>query len=122
MNSKQALARLRKVLGPKAGYRIRNDSPDADERARLTAEIPGKLAERNAAREALEARRKELLMDPLYLSLVERYRKLQHESAEMVGRNNLARITVGRVNSLFFTVAAQGETWNEVFEKLKEKG
>lgn len=122
MNNTQALAKLRKLLGPKAMYEIRNTSPGPDERAALRTAIPARSVERDAAKAAMEARRDELLRDPEYCRLTAEYVALRDEVAKMAGRQSSYRINVGRnVGGMFFSIRAQGDTWDEVFKKLEHK-
>lgn len=121
MNKKQALAKLRKLLGPRAMYEIRERAPSADERFAIRAALREKVPERNAAKEAMDARRRELLQDPEYRQMVERYQALASEVDRMTSITHSYRISVGKNLGLCFEIAAQGDTWGDVFEKLEAK-
>lgn len=121
MNSKQALAKLQKILGPRAAYRTIQSAPDAAERDEARALAKERGRERAEAKEAMEARRALLLQDPEYRALVAKYQALNTEATELFSRSCSYRIRAGKNMGLFFEVLAEGDTWDEVFEKLKAK-
>lgn len=122
MNNTQAFAKLRKALGPKACYRVSDGPPDAGERDELQAKIGPLREARVSAEAAMKARRAELLRDPEYRRLCDEYARLRKEHEETCSRARRYRFTVGRSNSIFFEVAAEGDSWADVFAKLEAKG
>jgi hypothetical protein len=126
MNTAQALKELRKLLGLNAGIQDskRPTSPELRERQRAARHAGQEL--KQAAQAAMEARRAEVLKgDTEYQRLLAEYTaarqaldKLpygQHYrySAGSTGRSGIA--------AMFFTVAAEGDTLEELIEKVKAK-
>ena len=118
MNQAQAIAKLKKLIGPKFGYRVDPKAPDAEERERIRGLIALAADEVRIAEAARTAKREALLAgDPEYQRL-----KAAHEAAKQ-RREGLPsvhhkRVTVGRVGSVFFSVVADGDNWSEVVEKV----
>lgn len=122
MNITQAVSKLRTLLGNKAFYRLDPKAPDAEQRAeaRLKCiEVRESLAEVKAQ---LERRREELLNgDSLYLQLDAKRIDLQKYRDDLRNKTLRYKVTIGTANSICFFVEAEGDSWNEVFEKLAEK-
>lgn len=121
MDQTQAIAKLKNIIGPKFGYRVDKKAPCADERERRHAEAKRLRAEMRAADEARIARMNAVLAaDADYQML-----KAQHQEAkrshEAVPSWHSKRITVGRVGSMFFSVVADGDNWEEVVEKAMKQ-
>jgi hypothetical protein len=114
-----AIKRLGKMLGKSLGYRIDPKAPAVEEREAAKAQLPALIAERKAADEAVESRRKELLADPQYQEL-KAAAKAASDKANRVSytAHHHYKITVGTSNNMFFLVRAQGDSWEEVIEKL----
>lgn len=121
MRRQDALNKIRRILGDHMGYRVDPKAPDADERAEalaLTRELRPLV---EAAEKARRARLEELLRND------ETFQRLKAEHEALKERRELAssklhhyRFTVGISGDLFFTVKAQGDSWEEVIEKLKQ--
>lgn len=121
VNQTQAIAKLKKIIGPTFGYRVDPKAPDADERERRhSAWLAAKKAV-GEAEEAMTARRLALMAADA------EYQRLKAESADAkkrlgeVGSFRAKRITVGRVGSMFFSVVADGDSWAEVVEKAAKQ-
>lgn len=120
MNQTQALAKLKKIIGPKLGYRIDKGAPDADERERRRAEFLRTCDLMLAADQARAARLAEVLAaDAEYqrLKAAHAAAKREHEAVPSYHRK---RIMVGRVGPLFFTTLADGDCWAEVVDRATE--
>jgi hypothetical protein len=118
MNQAQAIAKLTKALGPKFGWRVNRKALDEAGRGQqrlLARELSGK---RKQAEEAMNARVKELLQDPAYQALKAEYDDLSKQRDAAVGRALHAPITVGLLESGWFSVKAEGDNWSDVVEKL----
>jgi hypothetical protein len=121
VNQTHAIAKLKKIIGPKFGYRVDKKAPDADERERRHAEAQRLRAEMQAADEARIARMTAVLAaDAEYqrLKAAHQAAKREHES---VPSWHGKPITVGRVGSMFFSVVADGDNWAEVVEKVMKQ-
>lgn len=119
MERSVALKRLSKVLGKKARYRVDQSAPSADEREASRVELSGAVAERNAANERLTARYNEILnADAEYQALKSTAIAARKRVEQISSRAYRKKITVGIDNGLFFHVKAEGDSWEEIFEKL----
>lgn len=121
MNQTQALSLLKRVIGPKLGYRIDNKAPDADERERLRERF---LAARDAAKaagEAMTARRAAVLKADAEYQRLKEASIAANKARDDVPSYHRKRITVGRSGSLFFNVEADGDNWDEVVAKVCKK-
>lgn len=123
MKHTTALKKLKSILGATAGYRIDNGAPTPEERAEARAELPAATAERNRLKEARAARGEALLQaDPEYQALKAEYDVAAKRAMHLSGMTYRHRITAGKViQGLLFSVLAEGDTWEEVFEKLAKK-
>lgn len=118
MNKAQALAKLKPVLGAKLGYRIDDTAPDAEERERRRTAYREAHIAAQAAREASKARLKVLLAgDAEYQALSAAAGKAEAYKESLPASHHY-RITVGRSESYFFSVKAQGDTWDDVVSQL----
>ena len=121
MNKTQAIAKLRKIIGPRLAYRIDRDAPNAAERAASRAEWTVAKQAAEQAETLRKARYEELLKDPEYQRL-----KAAATDAHKAAENKRVglmrhRITVGRDEGFCFSVVAQGDDWDEVVSKSLER-
>jgi hypothetical protein len=118
MNERQAIAKLKKKIGPKIGWRYNKGALDAEGREQERQRLIAMRAEEEALKEALDAMRAKLLADPEYVQLRERWHNAK-EAADMArSRSYVHPITVGRMGDMFFTVVADGDTWDDVVQKV----
>lgn len=119
MNQTQALAKLRKIIGPKLGYRIDPKAPTGEEREVMRAHFQEATAIVQAAEAARMARYNELLNGDAQYQLLKVAAKAAGEAKERT-KSNLyrKRITIGVNNSLYFSVRADGDNWDEVVGKV----
>lgn len=121
MNEKQALARLRKAFGSsKVFIRTYPNAAGPDERAKLDAERPALLAAKQAAEEAMKARRHELLQDPEYRRLVEASTAASKAFDANRSRSYGRRVHVCKpMGDLFVRQLCSGDSLAEVVEKAE---
>jgi hypothetical protein len=120
MNERQAIAKLHKLLGKRAAYRIDDKAPDAETRAAYRAALPDLRADEKEAREALDARRAEVLAaDPVYQSLLCRWRTVKQTTDNAASIGYRSRITAGVDMGIGLSVKAEGDNWQEVIDKLE---
>ncbi len=119
MNQKQAIARLTKRLGRKLAWRVNKNALRADERDEEREASRALRAEAQELKAALEARCAELLKDPQYVALRERYKEADDAANRALSRSMSKAITVGKIELGFFLVAAEGDTWEEVVQKVE---
>jgi predicted ribosome quality control (RQC) complex YloA/Tae2 family protein len=117
-----AIKKLGKLLGKSLGYQVRADAPTAEERAQATEEAKALNAEYKVAEEAEAARRRAILEGDA------EYQRLRAETKRLRDAKDMAwsvsrrfKITVGRSNSMFFSVEAEGDSWEDVIEQIERK-
>lgn len=117
-----AIKKLGRLLGKNLGYRVDPTAPNQDERDTARAELLATSAAYEELKEQREARLQAVLAADT------EYQRLKAEcSAEGVRRNKLAsmshhyKFTAGATNGMFFVIKAQGDSWEQVIEKI-EKG
>jgi flagellar biosynthesis chaperone FliJ len=122
MNREVAIKKLGKMLGKAFGYRVDPKAPTADEREEAKQQLPALTAARQQAEEAMNARKRAVLAaDEQYQQLVTDYRAARERASKMHAMTHHFRITVGTSNDLFFSVMAQGDSWEDVIEQLNGK-
>lgn len=124
MNMERAVAlkKLGKLLGKSLGYRVDPKAPDADEReeARTALKIMG--AERDDLKSKMDARRQAILEgDAEYQSLRAAWTTAKDRADKLSWRTHHYRFTAGVMNSMFFMVKAQGDSWEEVIAKIEKE-
>ena len=127
MNRTQALAKLKKVLGKKLAYREDPSALIGDDRE--AAEVKRKLLRdaQHIIRDALEARRVEVLAaDAEFQRLSAQYRRTREAADKASGEAYARRIAVGTLIDIAgmgaFSVKAEGDNWQEVVDKLTGSG
>jgi len=117
-----AIKKLGNLLGKSLGYRVDPKAPLQEERDEARAKLPDATARRKALNDKMVARSREILeADIEYQRLRVEYTQAKKVCDELFGITCHYRFTVGTSNSLFFTVRAQGDSWEQVIEKLTEK-
>lgn len=122
MERSEAIKRLGKILGKSLGYRVDMKAPDQDERNEARVKLPDATAKRKALSEQVETRRAAILQaDAEYQQLKAAHADAKKYCDELFAITCHYKFTVGTSNSLFFTVRAQGDSWEQVIDKLTEK-
>ena len=120
MERQEALRRLRKMLGKQFAYEYRPDAPSEEERAEAKARHAELAKQRQELSQAVAARQQYLLQnDATYQELRAKYKLADKAVTANNGAIYLYKFTVGTANKLFFHVKAQGNSWEEIFAKLK---
>lgn len=114
-----AIKKLGKMLGKTFAYRIDPKAPTLEQRDEARQQLPALIAARQEAKDALDARRAELLADPQYCALLTALKAAREatERAHYVTRHY--KITVGNSSGIFFHIRAEGDSWEEVIAKLQ---
>ena len=118
MTAAQALAKARKLLGPKALVRFDAKAPAGLEREINLANLKATAIEVKAAEEAMNARRAEVLRADA------EYQRLKLEHAALVKRRDSIpswhqrRVTIGTDGGFFFSVKAEGDNYAEAVAAL----
>lgn len=123
MERSVAIKKLGKILGKSFGYRVDPKAPSQEEREAARIELKGANVEKEEIKSKLEARRKAILdADAELQSLQAAYTQARQRADKLMSRSYQYKFTVGNtVGGLFFSVKAQGDSWEEVIEKLTEK-
>jgi hypothetical protein len=122
MDRATAVKRLGKILGKNAGYRIDPKAPSPEEREKATVELPALTAAKQAAMAARDKRYNELLAgDAEYQRLKAEAKQASDAAAHSSGVRSHRKITVGVSRGIFFEVKAEGDSWEEIFQKLEER-
>ena len=117
-----ALKKLRRLLGDKLGYRVDPKAPDAETRAAARAEAVRLAADYKAVSEARKAREEAILaVDATYQALAQQAQALREARDRASGKSHHFRFTVGVSNSIFFSIKAQGDSWEDVISQLEAK-
>jgi hypothetical protein len=118
-----AIKKLGNILGKGFGYRVDPKAPDQEERDAARIELKAANAEREDIKSKLEARRKAILeADAEFQSLQAAYTAARQHADKLMSRSYHYKITVGNtVGGMFFSVKAQGDSWEDVIGKLTEK-
>jgi methyl coenzyme M reductase subunit C-like uncharacterized protein (methanogenesis marker protein 7) len=120
MERNAALKIIQKLMGnPKGfGYRVDSKALDAEHRAAAKVELEILTAIQKDATDRMEERKRHLLQDPTYVELVEKAKAVRKHVDEVRGEVYARKITVGISNSLWFSVKADGDSWEEIIKKL----
>jgi nucleotidyltransferase/DNA polymerase involved in DNA repair len=123
MNMERSIAikKLEKLLGKKLAWRINPKAPDAEERQAAREALSTAIAERKALQEQRDARERELLADPEYQRLKAAAKAAAENVESISGITRRHKITVGTNEGIFFLVKAEGDSWEQIIEKLTAK-
>jgi hypothetical protein len=126
MEKSVAIKKLHKILGKGFGYRENPKAGTREDREKAKVDLKVASAERQRLNEALEARKREILSgDTEYQRALAAYREAGKRASALSGQAYGHRITVGNSTNVcglgFFHVAAEGDNWEEVVEKLASK-
>lgn len=117
-----AIKKLGKILGKSLGYRVDPKAPDQDDRDEARAKLREELPKREALDKAMKDRRAEVLLaDTEYQRLKAEHAAAAEVCSKLSSTSMHYRFTVGVSNSMFFTIKAQGDSWEEVISKLTVK-
>ena len=118
MNQTQALAKLRKALGPKLGYRVDPKAPDADRLREYLAARSAAKAEAEAATTDRNARCEAILAGDAEYQLLTTAAQAASDRLKKLPSAHRYPITVGVDGGGFFIVRAEGDNWDEVVSKI----
>ena len=122
MERSVAIKKLGKLLGKSLGYRIDDKAPTREERAAAKIELTAAIEVRNGLKEKRDERYRAILAaDAEYQSLHASHRAASERVDRISSMTRHYKITVGVSNSMFFHVKAEGDSWEEVIDKLQPK-
>lgn len=117
-----ALKKLEKLLGKKLGWRINPKAPTHDERAAAKAAVPSAIEARKGLEAQRDARREAVLAaDEEYQTLLSAAKAARESAEHLLSTTRHYKITVGTLETGFFLVKTEVDSWEEVIEKLSAK-
>jgi len=120
MERSVAIKKLVKVLGPSVGYRVDDKAPTPEQREDAKAALPVAIAKRDSWKEKRDARYRAILeADQEYQTLRAAHNDAREHVDRLSSMTRHYKITVGVSNSMFFHIKAEGDSWEEVIEKLQ---
>lgn len=122
MDRSTALKRLRKMFGASFAYRVNDRALTGEARAEAQEELKAAQSARDEVKARKEARFESVLAaDSEYQSLKSEYRAACDRTNNLAGRVFARKITVGTANGLFFSVKAEGDSWEQIFAEIDRK-
>jgi len=121
MTATEGMKVLRKLLGPKAGWRESKSRTSPEDRAAAQERSRLLNAEYDAVKAERDARRRELLSDPVYQDLAKRTGDLELRRNAAQAESFRHRLTVGINEGWCFMVRAEGDNWADVIRTLEAK-
>jgi GNAT superfamily N-acetyltransferase len=120
MDRTTAIKALTRILGKSLGYRVDPKAPSEEQRAEAKMALMPAIEARNKLREEKEARLQAILAaDPEYQRLKIATKAASEEVDRLASITRHYKMTVGTTNGLFFTIKAEGDSWEQVIAKLK---
>lgn len=120
MERSVAIKRLGKLLGKKLGYRVDDKAPKQDERDAAHAALMPAIEERNALKAKRDERSKAILAaDAEYQRLCAESRAAGERVDKLSSITRRHKFTVGTSEGMFFLVKAEGDSWEQIIDKLE---
>jgi hypothetical protein len=117
-----AIKKLKKLLGKSFTYDINPNAPTREERDKARVEQRAANAEQGSLGVQAEARRRAILgADAEYQRLTADYVEARCRSAELSSIILSYKIRVRSSNGLFSSVLAEGDSWEQIIDKLTKK-
>src|SRR5262245_5243977 len=114
--------KITQILGKKWGWTMNKDAPGAEKRQEAALLHRKVVATRKEVSDQLDARRKAVLeADPEYQALLAKYAEIRKHADELQGIAMTYKFEVGQDRGLFFSVHAQGDSWEEIIAILQKK-
>lgn len=123
MNAHQAIARLRKAINDIA-YKENPKALDKDERAKQRELGKELTIQESNLKTQIDVLRLKLLDVPEYIDLMKKLSVVRKQRETAFSRAHQHRITVGTLTKDLgmFHVRVEGDNWEDVIAKAKEKG
>jgi hypothetical protein len=114
-----AIKKLTNLLGKSLGYQVDSKAPTCDERIEAQQRLPALTEKKKKTEETMRLRREIILAgDPEYQALVAAHKRIREEWERAASTTRHYKFTVGTSNGMFFHVKAQGDSWEEIIEKV----
>lgn len=122
MERSVAIKKLGKIIGKSLGYRVDPRAPTPEERAAAKIELSEAYAERDKLKEKRDERYRAILAaDQEYQRLHAEHQAAYKRVDKLCSITCHYKITVGETNGTVFLQRAEGDSWEEVIEKLTAK-
>ncbi len=119
MERSVAVRKLGKILGKNVSWRVNPKAPDKEGREAARAKMAELLPRREALNQALAERRRIVLeADQEYQRVGREYREIRKRCDELHSVCLSYRFTVGTCSNMFFLIKAQGDSWEQIIDKL----
>lgn len=117
-----AVKKLTKLLGKHLGYRIDPKAPSPEDREVAQAALPAAREERDKLKEQRDARHRAILEgDVEYQRLHAAHKAAREHTEKLASTTRHMKITVGVSSHGFFWIKAEGDSWEDVLEKICAK-
>lgn len=121
MTPKQAMARLRSILGPTAMVRENSRAATDAERRAAAAKLSALTEAAATAKAARHARHQELLRDPEYQRLSAEVEAAQRAFVNAAGTARSYRLAAGTDSGLFCEVIAEADNYAQLVALVEAK-
>jgi len=123
MERSVAIKKLSKLLGKDLSWQVNDKAPTREERAAAKAKLPTALEERKKLEARREERRKAILAaDAEWQALHAAYEIASERTGKLSSITRSYKITVGTSDGPFFCVEAEGDSWEEIIDKVTRTG
>jgi hypothetical protein len=115
-----AVKKLGKLLGKSLGYRVNDGAPTTEDREAAKLDLPAALEARDKLKQQRDARYQQILAaDSEYQALRAAHKVAQEQVDKLHSMMRHYKFTVGTSNGMFFHVKAEGDSWEDVIEKVR---
>jgi len=123
MERSVAIKRLGKLLGKKISWCVDDKAPTREERAAAKAELPTAVDELKQLKARREERHKAILAaDAECQALHAAYEIASERVGKLASITRQYKITVGTSDGPFFFAEAEGDSWEEIIDKVTRTG
>jgi hypothetical protein len=113
------MKKLAKMLGKDFGWRVNAKAPNKEERQVAREQLKEANADRDRLRELRDKRCAAILAaDEDYQLLDKAYKLARDKTQNLMGTLYDYKFTVGTSHGMYFLIKAQGDSWEDIFEKL----
>jgi hypothetical protein len=125
VNNKQAVARLKKLLGPRVVWQENERALSAEKREAAHVLACDLREQERAVKAEAVARREALLSDPTYRALCAKQDALRKQADVASSEARQKPITVGTMSGTsgfsLFHIKADGDTWDEIVAAVESQ-
>ncbi len=120
MERSVAIKKLSKLLGKSLGYRVNAKAATREEREAAKLELSAAVAERNNLKAERDARYVAILAaDQEYQALHAAHTEARDRVSKLNSVIYSRKFAVGTSNGMFFHIKAEGDSWEEVIDRVQ---